>query len=138
MESLGRGDSDGNGYGIGSGSGSGYGNGDGNGSGYGSCSGNGDGYGSGDGDKIMTTKLIKFQDVQGDTSFIRADSIDGLVTAEHEVPAELDEQGQPVVDAGTKLKFFAVAILRNGRQVLESFDTAEERDEKIATVTKLM
>lgn len=79
-------------------------------------------------------KLITFKDVQGDTSFIKPEAIDALVAAEHEVPSEVGEDGKPTSDK-TKLKFFAVAILRNGRQVLESFDTREERDAKIAEVS---
>ena len=83
------------------------------------------------------SNLIQFTDVQGDTSFVKASAIDGIVIAQHEVPSELDENGQPIGDK-KNLKFFAVAILRNGRQVLESFDTAEARDKKVSEVSELL
>lgn len=81
--------------------------------------------------------LITFKDVQGDTSFIKPSAIDGVVTAEHQVPTEVGADGKPASDK-TALKFFAVAILRNGRQVLESFDTADERNAKVKEITELL
>jgi hypothetical protein len=77
--------------------------------------------------------FLTFNDIQGDTVFVNPSAVDVVVAASHEIPVEVDAQGQPTSDE-RKLKFFAVAILRNGRQVQEAFDTTDERDAKIAEV----
>jgi hypothetical protein len=89
------------------------------------------------GENKMCNNLIRFEDVQGDISFVKASAIDCIVSAEHKVPVEVDDKGQPTSDE-TKLKFFAVAILGNGRQVLETFDSKSDRDAKLDSIKKLM
>lgn len=78
-------------------------------------------------------KFIKFNELSGDISYLKASLIDGIVLGQAEIPVDKDDP-----EKGTKMKYFVSCLLGANRQTGEAFDSEKEQLERVEELKKLL